>query len=246
MSSLVAAHTRYLLIEQIRVPIGLLASAFFPAVTLVAFVIPFSADKPQDATMSTASLMFFGAMSGALMTLSINVAQDRELPWNPYVRTLPAGAFPRFTGRMLATVATTLVSVIPVLLVAEFFTEATITPVKLLLGLGVILVGIVPFVLMALFLGFTLTSKAAIAVSQILLFPMAIFGGLLLPPQILPGFIEAISPYTPARGVAELLWAVTAGTTPNTVALVMLAVWTVVAAIAATWAYRRDEGRRFS
>jgi ABC-2 type transport system permease protein len=30
------------------------------------------------------------------------------------------------------------------------------------------------------------------------------------------------------------------------VAVVMLAGWTVVAAVAAVWAYRRDEGRRFS
>ena len=57
---------------------------------------------------------------------------------------------------------------------------------------------------------------------------------------------SGLSPYVPTRGVAELLWAITAGTTPDPVALVALAVWTVVAAAGAAWAYRRDEGRRFS
>ncbi|MEV0383962.1 ABC transporter permease [Nonomuraea sp. NPDC050643] len=246
MSSLIVAHTRYLLIEQIRVPIGILAGALFPAVSMVAFVVPFSGDDPKAATMSTASLMFFGAMSNALIGLSINVAQDRELPWNPYLRTLPAGPFPRFAGRMLSTLAVVLISVVPVLLVAVFFTEATITLPRLLLGLVALIAGVIPFALIGLFIGYLLTAKAAIAVSQILFFPMAILGGLLLPPTILPAFIQVISPYVPTRGVAELLWAITSGTTPDTVALIMLAVWTVVAAAAATWAYRRDEGRRFS
>jgi ABC-2 type transport system permease protein len=196
--------------------------------------------------MQTGSLMFFGAMSGALIGLSISVALDREQPWNPYLRTLPAGPFPRFAGRILVTLAVMLTSVIPVLLVAAFLTEATITPVRLLLGLGVLVAGGIPFMLMGLFIGFMLTAKAAIAVSQILFFPLAILGGLLMPPQILPGFMEVVSPYTPARGAGELLWWAIAGNEPDTVALIMLGVWTVVAAAGAGWAYRRDEGRRFS
>ncbi|MGP3960458.1 ABC transporter permease [Nonomuraea sp. 3N208] len=246
MSSLVVAHTRYLLIEQIRVPIGLLASSLFPAISMVAFVVPFAGQDPAGATMATGSLMFFGAMSGAVIGLSIAVAQDRELPWNPYLRTLPAGPLPRFAGRILSTLAVMLVSVIPVLLVSALFTEATITPAKLLLGLGALIVGVVPFMLMGLFIGFVLSAKAAIAVSQLVFFPVAILGGLLLPPQILPEFIQAVSPYVPTRGAAELIWWATTGSSPDTVALVMLAVWTVIAAAAAAWAYRRDEGRRFA
>ncbi|KAB8190118.1 ABC transporter permease [Nonomuraea phyllanthi] len=246
MPSLVLAHTRYFVIESIRVPIGILASALFPAIAMLAFVVPFAGGDPQAATMATASMMFFGAMSGALTGLAINVAQDREQPWNPYLRTLPAGPFPRFVGRILSTVAVMLLSVIPVLLEAVLLTEATITPVRLLLGLAVLVASGIPFMLMGLLIGFLLSSKAAIAVSQLLFFPLAIVGGLLLPPAVLPGFVDTISPFTPARGAAELLWAATAGSTPDAVALVMLAVWTVVLAVAAGWAYRRDEGRRFS
>ncbi|TMR91759.1 ABC transporter permease [Nonomuraea basaltis] len=246
MSSLVFAHTRYLVIEQLRVPIGLLASSLFPAISMVAFVVPFAGQDPKAATMAAGAMMFFGAMSAGLIGLSISVSQDREQPWNPYLRTLPAGPLPRFAGRILSALAVMLVSVIPVLLVAAFLTEATITPVKLLLGLGALVVGVVPFMLMGLLLGFLLSSKAAMAVSQVLFFPMAILGGLLLPPPILPDFIQVVSPYVPTRGAAELMWWATSDSSPDTVALVMLAAWTVVVAVAAGWAYRRDEGRRFS
>ncbi|MEW9556030.1 ABC transporter permease [Nonomuraea sp. NPDC050783] len=246
MPSLVAAHTRYLLTEEIRVPIGLLASSLFPAVSMVAFVVPFAGGDAMAATVATGGLMFFGAMSSALLGLATTVAQDRELPWNPYLRTLPAGPLPRFAGRMLARLAVMLVSVVPVLLVAALLTEAAITPVRLLLGLGALVAGSVPFLLMGLLLGFSLSSKAAMAVAQVLFFPMAIVGGLLLPPYILPDFIDVVSPYVPTRGAAELVWWAIAGLRPGTVSLVMLAVWTVALAAAAAWAYRRDEGRRFS
>lgn len=246
MSSLIAAHTRYLMIDQIRVPIGLLASSLFPAVAMVAFVVPSAGQNPKIATMATGSLMFFGAMSSAVMGLSISVSQDREQPWHPYLRTLPAGPFPHFAGRILAALAVVLVSVVPVLLVGALFTEATITPGKLSAGLGVLVAGIIPFMLMGLLVGNLLSSKAAMAVAQILFFPMAIIGGLLMPPQFLPEFIQVISPYVPTRGAGELMWWAIADNRPDTVALVMLAAWTVVLGAAAAWAYRRDEGRRFA
>lgn len=246
MSSLIVAHSRYQMLEQIRVPIGLVASAFFPAASMLAFVVPFTGDDPAASTMATGSMMLIGAMSAAIMGLSITVAQDREQPWNTYVRTLPAGPFPRFAGRILTTMATMLVATIPVLLIATLFTSATITLPKLLIGLVALLGGAVPFMLIGLFLGYLLASKAAIGVSQVLFFPIAILGGLFLPPQMMPDFVQAVSPFVPSRGAGELIWAVTTGSSPNTVAVIMLGVWTVIAALAAGWAYRRDEGRRFS
>ncbi|MFG1966488.1 ABC transporter permease [Nonomuraea sp. NPDC049028] len=246
MSSLILAHTRYLMLEQIRVPIGLVASSFFPAASMLAFAVPFTADDPVASTRATGSMMLVGAMSAALMGLSITVAQDRELPWNPYVRTLPAGPFPRFAGRILTTMATMLVSTIPTVAIAALLTKATITVPNFLIGLLALLGGAVPFMLIGLFLGFVLASKAAIGVSQVVFFPIAILGGLLLPPQIMPDFVQKVSPFVPSRGAGELIWAVTTGTSPNMVAVVMLGVWTVIAALAAGWAYRRDEGRRFS
>ncbi|AQZ68129.1 ABC-2 [[Actinomadura] parvosata subsp. kistnae] len=246
MSNLVLAHTRYLVIEQIRVPIGILASAFFPALSMVAFVVPFAGQDPVGATTATGSLMLFGAVSAALTGLGIAVSQDREQPWNPYLRTLPAGPLPRFAGRILATLAAVLISVVPVLVVGALLTEATITPVRLLAGLGALVAGVLPFMLMGLFVGFVLASKAAMAVSQLLFFPMAILGGLLLPPAVMPEFVQALSPYVPTRGAAELVWWAIAGIPANGVSMAMLAVWTVAMAAAAGWAYRRDEGRRFS
>ncbi|NUR86618.1 MAG: ABC transporter permease [Nonomuraea sp.] len=246
MSSLAMSHFRYQLLEQIRVPIGVAASAFFPAAAMAAFVVPFAGDDPVASTMATGSMTAFGAMSASVIGLGIAVAQARELPWDAYLRTLPAGPFPNFAGRILTTMAISLMSIVPVLLIAAFLTEATTTVPRLLLGVLALLVGSVPFMLLGLLVGYLLPPKAAIAVSQILFFPIAILGGLMFNPLALPPLIAAVSPYVPSRGMVELIWAVTTDAPTNVTAIVMLVVWTVVLAIGAAWAYRRDEGQRFA
>ncbi|MEE6261185.1 ABC transporter permease [Plantactinospora sonchi] len=243
---LALVHARFQLLETIRIPIALVGSAFFPAASMLFFVVPFAGDDPVAATYATASMVTFAVMSTNIFQYGIGVAEDRAQPWDPYLRTLPAGAAPRFAGRILAGLLMTVFSLLPVVVIAAVGTEARISGPAFLAALGTTVVVAVPFTLMGLAIGYSLPSKAAIVVAQVLFFPLAFGGGLILPPGSSPGFIEAIAPYLPTRGAAELMWAAVGDFRVNPTALVMLGVWVVVLAGLAGWAYRRDEGRRFS
>ncbi|MFI6759161.1 ABC transporter permease [Micromonospora sp. NPDC050417] len=243
---LALVHARYQLLETIRIPIAVIGSAFFPAASMLFFVVPFAGDDPVGATFATASMVTFAVMSSNIFQYGIGVAEDRAQPWDPYTRTLPTGPAPRFAGRILAGLALTFVSLIPVVVIAAVATAATITPASFLLALGAVVVAAVPFTLLGLTIGYALPSKAAIVVAQIVFFPLAFGGGLLSSPGDAPAFIETIAPYLPTRGAVELMWAAVGDFRPDTTALVMLGVWVVVLASTAGWAYRRDEGRRFS
>ena len=173
--------------------------------------------------------------------------RGRAQAWEPYTRTLSAGPLPRFVGRVLNVMALTVVSLVPVLLIAALFTEATLSPAGLLLGIGALLPASLPFTPLGLAVGYPMPQKAAIAVAQLLFFPLAFGGGLLFGvPSRLPGFLDVVAPFLPTRGAVELMWAATNDFTPKTTSMVMLGVWTVVAAGVAVWAYRRDEGRRYA
>lgn len=243
---LALVHTRFQWLETVRIPMALIGSAFFPAASMLFFVVPFSGDDPVVATYATASMVTFAVMTANIFRYGVGVAEDRAHAWDPYLRTLPAGAAPRFTGRILAGLLLTLVSLIPVVIIAAVATEATITGLAFLAALGTVLVISVPFTLMGLAIGYSLPSKAAVVVAQVVFFPLAVGGGLLFPPEQSPAIIEAIAPYLPTRGAVELMWAAVGDFPLNPTSLIMLVVWTVVLAALAGWAYRRDEGRRFS
>jgi ABC-2 type transport system permease protein len=245
MTTLTLVHARYQLLETIRIPVAVIGTAFFPAASMLFFVVPFAGDDPVAATYATASMVTFAVMTSNLFAYGVGVAEDRAQPWDPYTRTLPVGPGPRFAGRILAGFAMMFVSLLPVVVIAALLTEATVSASGLLLALGAAVLAALPFVLMGLAIGYALPTKAALAVAQIIFFPLAFGGGLLSAPGQAPGFVETIAPYLPTRGAVELMWAAISDYRLDPVAMAMLAVWTVTAAALAVWAYRRDEGRRF-
>jgi ABC-2 type transport system permease protein len=246
MSSLALTHARFQLLETVRIPIALIGSAFFPAASMLFFVVPFVGGDAVYATYATASMVTFAVMTTNLFQYGIGVAEDRAQPWDPYTRTLPAGSGPRFLGRIMAGLVMMTISLIPVVVIAALLTKATITPLGFLAAFGSTFVIAIPFILMGLGVGYSLPSKAAIVVAQLLFFPLAFGGGLMTAPGSAPGFVEDIAPYLPTGGAARLMWAAVGDFPFDLSATLALVGWTVVLGGVAVWAYRRDEGRRFS
>ncbi|AGZ38596.1 ABC transporter permease [Actinoplanes friuliensis] len=246
MASLALTHARFQLLETVRIPMALIGSAFFPAFSMIFFVVPFVGSDPVYATYATASMITFVVMTSNLFQYGIGVAEDRAQPWDPYARTLAVGAGPRFLGRIMAGLILMTASLLPVVVIAAVATEATITLGGFLAAVGAVIVISVPFTLMGLAIGYSLPAKAAIVVAQVLFFPLAFGGGLMTAPGSAPGFVETIAPYLPTGGAARLMWAAVGDFPFDLASTAALVAWTVAFAGVAAWAYRRDEGRRFS
>lgn len=243
--ALALTNARFHLLETVRIPVALIGSTFFPAASMLFFVVPFAGDDPVGATFATASMVTFAVMTSNLFAYGVGVADDRAQPWDAYTRTLPAGPLPRFAGRVLANLVMTFLSLLPVVVIAALFTQATTTAARLALAAGTVIVIAVPFTLMGLAIGYLLPIKAALAVAQIIFFPLAFGGGLLSAPGQAPGWVEAIAPYLPTRGAVELMWATVGEYSVDALSITALGLWTVMLGALAVWAYRRDEGRRF-
>ncbi|WP_433497713.1 ABC transporter permease [Sphaerimonospora sp. CA-214678] len=239
-------HAKYQFIETIRVPIAVISAVFFPTAAMIFFVVPFAGHDPVASTYATASMVTFSVMMNCLFSYGVGVAEDRAQPWDPFTRTLPAGSGPKFAGRILNSVVFMVMSLIPVVAVAAIATEATITTFRLLAAIGTLVLVAVPFTLMGLAIGYALPSKAALATAQIVFFPLAFGGGLLAAPGQSPGFVEVIAPFLPTRGAVELMWRAVGDFKVSVTSMIMLVVWILLSGALATWAYRRDEGRRFA
>lgn len=244
---LALVHARYQFLETIRVPIAVIGNWVFPALILLFFVVPVEAVRtdPVAATSAVAQISVFAVMSTCLFAFGVGVAEDRALPWDGYLRTLAAGAGPRLAGRLVTGLAFALLGLVPVVAVAGLLTSASVTAGQALAGLGVLIAGAAPFLFAGFAIGYSLPVKAALAAAQVLLFPLAFAGGLFLPPDSFPGWLDGVSVLLPTRGARDLLVTVLTDRPPSPVAVTALACWTVALAVLAMWAYRRDEGRRF-
>ncbi|MGK3950819.1 ABC transporter permease [Microbacterium sp. I2] len=240
-------HAKYVLIETLRVPIAVIGTLVFPALALLFFVVPqrVVADNPEYATQAVISLSVFAVMSNALFSFGLNISENREKPWDPYLRTLPAPGTARVLAQILSTGVLGLIAIVPVIVVGGLFTAAEASPGRLLAGLVALAVASLPFMLIGSAIGYALPFKAAIAVVQIVMFSLAFIGGLFLPPEMFAPWLDTISRFTPSREAREfVIWAVQGGPLEWWV-WVGIVVWTVTSFALAVTLFRRDQGRRF-
>jgi ABC-2 type transport system permease protein len=245
--NLVLLHTRYVALETLRVPIAIVGTVMFPVLSFLFFVVPFESvsGNPTAATAAASQLALFAVFSVCLFSFGVGVAEDRSTPWEPFVRTLPVGAGPRVLARLLNGVLFALIGLLPLLLAAALLTEATVSPIEGVLGLAALAVAGTPLLFMGVAIGYSLPVKAAVPVAQVLLFPLAFGGGLFIPPNGFPDWLDAVSQALPTRAGRELVISATTGSALPAAALPVLAAWAAAAGALAVWAYRRDEGRRF-
>ena len=244
---LYGAHVRAILVETIRVPIAVIGAMAFPAMSLLFFVVPNRqvADNPVFATQAVISLAVFAVLASSLFNLGLSVAESREKPWDPYLRSLPLSSVVRIGAQLTATSIISLAAIVPVVVLGAVATAAEVSVAGFVLGVVTLAVTSIPFLLIAVCIGYGFASKAAIAIIQVVMFGFAFSGGLFLPPQLFPDWLEAISRFIPARHARDLVISASEVSTPDAFALIGVIAWTLAAGALAVWLYRRDEGRRY-
>lgn len=252
--TLIRAHTKAHILEQLRIPVAVISSTIFPALALLFFVIPQQAtvQDPVASLTAVAQLALFGVMSAFLFNYGIGVAEDRANPWSSYLRTLPAGPFPSTIARALTAMLFAFLALIPVLVLgatltsaSEAFTTGLLPWWTIPLSVMVWLLCGLPFLALGLFIGYLCTSKVAIAVTQVVFFPLAFAGGMLLPPFLFPDWLNTLSLFLPSRAARDISVQVFTGGPVEVLSLLTITAWTLLLGALAVWANRRDQGRRF-
>lgn len=252
--ALIRIHTRAQVLEQLRIPVAVLSSTVFPTLALVFFVLPQTAvtSDPQASLMSIAQLAVFGVMSAFLFNYGIGVAEERANPWSSYVRTLPVGAFPATVARAITAMMFAFFALVPVLVVGatttaglQLYTDGTLSWWRIPVSVVVWLLCGLPFLFLGLLIGYLCTSKVAIAVTQVVFFPLAFAGGMMLPPVIFSPGLNTFSQFLPSRAARDISVSALSGEDLPATSVLCFLVWTVLLCAGAVWANRRDQGRRF-
>jgi len=240
------SYFRVLMLSLMRSPSYYVPTLVFPTMLYLFFATNLVDDVPSvKNTVILASWSVFGVLGVTFYQFGVGLAQDRESHWSDYLRSLPAGALPRFLGRIASALAFAMATVALLWLVAFRIGPPVLDPGSLGLLLGCLFVGVIPFTCLGMAIGYWANAKSAVAIANLIYLPLSFAGGLWLPPGKLPEVVRGISELTPTRHFGEIAWAAARSEIAQPAHWFWLLAYTVVFFAIALWGYRRDEGRRY-
>lgn len=240
--TLALLHARVATVALFRHPSFAVPTLGFPAMFFLFFASP---ARGLAATYALCSFAAFAAIGVAFFQFGVGIAAERGSPWEEYVRTLPASPTARLVARLLSASLFAAISAGIVIAAALLTTDASLSIGRWAELLVALALGIVPFALLGIALGYWATPKGALPLANILYLGLSYGGGLWIRPGRLPSSVEAIAPYLPTRHLAGILLGIVAGTPWRLGDWAALSGFAVVFAATALLGYRRDEGQRF-
>ena len=238
------------ILKLVRVPMFAIPTFVFPIMFFAMFGLPNIKNTLAGINAGAYMMASYGAyavMSVALFSFGVAIAAERGLGWNKLMRVTPLQPVMTFAAKIAMALIFGAFS-----LLALFAFGALVggvrMPIATWLGLvGLLVVGMIPFVALGLAIGYLAGPNSAAAVANMIFLPLSFASGIFLPVEYLPDVIQRVAPYLPAYHVAELGWgALGAGDGKGAgMHLLWLAGYTIVFLALALFAYRRDEGKNY-
>ena len=244
MLMLAVAHIRMRMLWLLRSPAYVAGTLAMPSLILI-FLGVGIADTTVEANAIMASFTVFAVMGIAFFQFGVGIAESRSSPWTTFERILPAPIVVRLVGGVVPAVLFAAAASGLVILVAHVFMPVALSAVAWLRLCLVLLAGSVPLSLLGVAIGYWVSSRAALPVTNIACLGLAFAGGLFISPQFFPDALDAISQCLVSRHIVELAWSAVAGAPWSPAPWLWISGYTVAAFALAGWGYRRDEGERY-
>ncbi|WP_240652680.1 ABC transporter permease [Rheinheimera riviphila] len=223
-----------------RTPGFVAPSLIFPVMFYLLFGVFITKGGQSDYLLVT--YCCFGVMGPALFNFGVNVATEKSQGWLTMKQIAPAPVSAYLFGKVVSSLLFALVIVMLLFVCAALFGNVRLYTSQWLGLAGLVLVGTLPFCLFGLWLGLTLSAKAAPAVVNLIYLPLAFLGGLWLPIHILPGFMQQFAQLLPSFHFGQLALSVIGRDLPQPwwQHLFALLIFTVVFGVLASRAFRQN------
>lgn len=239
------AYFRARFLELLRTPAYVVPTLVLPAMFLALFAGSL-ASSPARANAAMTAYVVFALMGVMFFQFGVGAATARESPWERYLHTLPTPAWPRFTAQIASAMVFALGSGGLVVLTAMLLMGASIPLARFPVWVAALLLGAIPFGLIGITLGYSVSPRAAAPIANLIYLPMAFFGGLWTPVDLLPPFAARFSMVLPSRHLAEIGRSALGGGLGSVLNWTVLLAYTVVFALLASRGYHRNEEEKFS
>jgi ABC-2 type transport system permease protein len=230
--------------KLLRMPGYLLPTISFPVLFYLFFGVLMAQGRPGGRMMATyliASYGAFGVIGIALFGFGVQVAVERGQGWLQVKRASPMPPAAYLVAKVVMAILFGTIVVTMLGLVGTFAAGVHFRAASWFTLVGVLALGAIPFCLLGLVIGLTVTPATASPFVNVVHLPMAVLSGLWIPVEMLPPGVRGVSPWLPAYHLGQLALQAIGVTAraPWWHHAAFLAGFSLLAAIAAGVAYRR-------
>jgi ABC-2 type transport system permease protein len=193
------------ILSLVRIPSSAVPIFIFPPLFYLFWGAP-DANSPVEANHRMVSFMVYGMLTVAFYQVSGAIAEDRRQSWEPYLWTLPCFHRTRLLGRLISGFLSATIVTATLAIMAYILTPVESGALDWTYLIAILVVGSIPFVLLAVGIGYLLHPKAVSPVASLVFFSLAYAGALWDAPDSLPAWLQPISSYLPTRQWLEVSW----------------------------------------
>jgi ABC-2 type transport system permease protein len=177
----------------------------------------------------------FGAFSGAFNNNTIRISQERKDGWIRQLRLTPLPASAYVVAKILASMVTTVPSIVIVFLLGRFYGDVQMPIWKWIVCALAIWVGTLIFAALAVAFGYKLDPDSVQPVAIVVFFAFSIFGGLWFS---LSGALQKFGEFTPTYQIVKITTDVIRTGSVALSNVIGIVIWFAIFVALATWAVR--------
>ena len=195
-----------------------------------------------------ASMAVYGVANVMIFSFGISVATERGMKMDVLMRATPLPPYVYLLSKCITAIVFAALTLAVLFPFAYLAGGVRLDPSAWVTLATRVLLGSLPFIALGFAIGYLSGPNSAVAVINLIYLPTAFASGLFFPKQLLPDFIQSISPYLPLHFFGQLGWDAIGAPTSESVSTdwFYLAGYGVAFFVVALWAYRREESRKFS
>lgn len=242
---MLAAQTKAESLRIVRSPFFLLFSIAMPMAFYFLFASLNGADTTIESTTwgaySLMSMTAFSLIGTATGQFGIRLAYERRDGWVRLLRITPLTPAVWIGGKLVAHMA-----VHALIIVLLFPLAGAVYGIDLEAGQWIaaglwLWIGSLPFLALGSLMGAMKNADAAMGLANVLHMGMAILGGLWMPLQTMPQWIQAVGVWLPSYSYAHGAWSILAGTAPDFKDITILVLTFLVFMVLSGYVYNRRE-----
>lgn len=206
------------IIRIMRNPYYVFWSLFMPILFYIIFTKIFNTNVENQQQWQAHYLMSmttFSVMGSAIMTLGIRLVEERTQGWSMFMRLTPLSDSAYFFAKMIAQTVIHILSIIVIFTAGAIINGITLSVMEWLMSGLWILLASAPFLALGVLVGAMKRVDTAAGVSNLMYMLLAITGGMWMPIEVMPKFIQNIATWLPSYNFGNGAWQIVRGNAPE-------------------------------